>query len=424
MINPDRTQSPSIVLPSGIDFPEARTQKLENDATMLLIRQGSQQVVRIELLFNAGNYYSGDALTAHAANDLMDEGTGKHNSAELAEALDYFGAYLHLESGNDWASLTLYSLSRYLPETLPLLFEILTEPSYPEHEITTFAMQGHQRLAVNLNKTDFLARRAFLKLLYSEQHPYGRMAMPEDYATIKSQTLKDFHQKNYLNGFAGAIIAGNFSETDERHIHDSIIRAGLKCVKTEAPAVDLPGRGSTYVTREGALQCAIRIGRRLFHRSHPHFVPFQVMNTILGGYFGSRLMSNIREDKGYTYGIGSGLISHARDGYFFISTEVGAEVNQAAIREIYLEIDRLRQDLVSIPELELVKNYMIGAFQRSIDGAFSLADRHKTLLLNSLDHTHFSEYVTMVRAVDPEQVREMAGQYLQAVDLTEAIVGP
>jgi predicted Zn-dependent peptidase len=420
----NRTISPAIELPSQIGFPPAESEKLDNGSPLLLIRQGSQEVVRIELLFLAGNLYSSEALTAYAANDLMDEGSGAHSSAELAEALDYYGAYLQLESGNDWASVTLYSLSRFIADTLPYLLEILTDPAYPESEINTFASQGKQRLAVNMTKTDYLARRNFLTTLYSDQHPYGRMVTPEDYDLLRTEKLKTFHQQQYLNGFAGAIISGHFSEHDAKLIRDMINKSGLKTGQPKTGNFWYPEASSAYISKSGAIQSAIRIGRRLFNRSHPHYIPFQVMNTLLGGYFGSRLMTNIREDKGYTYGIGSGLMSNSADGYFYIATEVGAEVKDSALKEIYSEINRLQQDLVSTAELDLVKNYMTGAYQRSIDGAFALADRHKILLLNNLNISHFYEYMGKLRGVSQKGVQDMACQYLKSTDLSQVVVGP
>lgn len=420
----NRTISPAIELPSQIVFPPAESEQLDNGSPLLLIRQGSQEVVRIELLFLAGKLYSSEALTAHAANDLMDEGSGTHSSAELAEALDYYGAYLQLESGNDWASVTLYSLSRFIPETLPCLLEILTDPAYPETEITTFASQEKQRLAVNLSKTDFLARRNFLKTLYSDRHPYGRTVMPEDYDLLQRANLKSFHQQQYLNGFTGAILSGHFSDHDAALIREMLNKSGLKTGKSKTIDFAYPEASSVYISKSGAIQSAIRIGRRLFNRSHAHYIPFQVMNTLLGGYFGSRLMSNIREDKGYTYGIGSGLMSNSADGYFYIATEVGAEVKDAALKEIYSEINRLQQDLVSTDELDLVKNYMTGAFQRSIDGAFALADRYKILLLNKMDISYFNQYMGKLRAVTEKDVRDMACQYLQRTELSEVVAGP
>ena len=148
-----------------------------------------------------------------------------------------------------------------------------------------------------------------------------------------------------------------------------------------------------------------------------------MLNTILGGYFGSRLMANIREDKGYTYGIGSGLASFVNGGYFAVSTEVGADVTKQTLEEIYKEIAILRKDLVSSNELETVRNYILGHFLRSVDGPFSLADKFKGIWEFGLDYSYFDNYFAAVKTVTPKELRDLANKYLKEEDLIECVVG-
>lgn len=148
-----------------------------------------------------------------------------------------------------------------------------------------------------------------------------------------------------------------------------------------------------------------------------------VLSNILGGYFGSRLMSNIREDKGYTYGIGSGVVSHLNNGYFFIATETGAEVTEKAIDEIYFEIKRMRNEIVPIEELQLVKNYLLGRFMRSFDGPFALADRLKGVLYYDIGYEYYERFVNTIKEITPEQLQDLANSYLAQEELTEVVVG-
>jgi predicted Zn-dependent peptidase len=177
------------------------------------------------------------------------------------------------------------------------------------------------------------------------------------------------------------------------------------------------------IEKEGAVQSAIRIGRVLFNKTHPDYLGMQVLNAVLGGYFGSRLMANIREDKGYTYGIGSGLVSMFGGGYFVISTEVGVEVTNAALKEIYYEIDKLQHELVGEDELELVRNYLIGVFLRSTDGPFAIGDRLKGIVGYGLGYEYYERYVETIRTITPEQLRDLANKYLKKEDLIELVVG-
>jgi zinc protease len=134
-------------------------------------------------------------------------------------------------------------------------------------------------------------------------------------------------------------------------------------------------------------------------------------------------MTNIREEKGYTYGIGSAIASLHHSGYFFITTEVGTDVTEEALREIYLEIEKLRQDKVSETELSLVVNYMMGSFLRSVDGAFSLADNLKGLLEYGLDFNYFDRYVDIIKTIRPEEIRDLAQKYLSGESLNQLTVG-
>ncbi len=419
----DRIHPPEISIPNVIHLQSPQPYQLKNGTPVYNICEGTQEVVKIELIFAAGNAAASSSLLATATNDLMDEGSTLHSSSEIAEALDYYGAYLHSENGVDWSSISLFSLNKFVSNTLPYFQEIITQPLYPSKEIQTYKQQGKQRLSVNLTKVDYLARINFSETLFGKNHPYGRVTKPEDYDLLDTDVLKDYHEKKYKNGLKAVIVSGLANEKLIQEIINTIDKMGLKNgdLPSIAPETYVPAK--KFIEKEDAIQSAIRIGRRLFTRHHPDFIAFSVLNTILGGYFGSRLMANIREDKGYTYGIGSGLVSNNFDGYFFITTEVGADVREAAVKEIYHEINRLRAEDINNEELTLVKNYLTGAFQRSIDGPFALAEKQKMLLLNNLEINYLNEYLGKIKAITPQKLREVANQYLNDVDLCEIIVG-
>lgn len=421
----NRTEAPLLGLPERIQVQPPLTENLPGNIPFLSVQGGTQEVIRIELIFAAGHIHSFPPLLASAANDLLDEGTKHFSSAELAEKLDLYGAFFESECGADWASVTLYTLSKFLKETLPLLQEIISGPEYPMHELKTYTVQGKQRLLVSMEKVDYLARRNFISALFGENNSYGYLPLPADYDMLETGSLKDFFAQHYANGLFGVVLSGKFTSGEADLIRETILSSKLKAQGSNPVLGAFPQDGKKIrVTKEGAIQSAIRIGRKLFNRRHPDFFRFTVLNTVLGGYFGSRLMSNIREDKGYTYGIGSGLVSQKDHGYFFISTEVGSDVCTPAIGEIYSELKRLRDDLIPEEELDLVRNYLWGSFQRSIDGPFALADRHKTLLLAGLGQDYYERYLQVLKTVSPEELREVARTWLQEGDLTEVIVGP
>lgn len=420
---PDRLHAPGIAAPVDFHFPDAEKHVTLEGIPVFVIHSGTQDVVKIEFVFSAGNLSSEIPLLASAANELLDEGTANYSSAELAEALDYYGAYFQTESTPDYAGITLYSLNKFVDQTLPYVADLLLHPAYPAKEIETYSIQGKQRLAVQLNKVDVLARRAFFSTLFGEQHPYGRVLQPEHYDTITTENLKEFHIKRYKGGLKAVFVSGLPGKNTVQRILRFIDEAGFHPSELPDFSSSFPGPQRVFVPKPDAMQSAIRIGRRLFRRKHPDYFTFSVLNTILGGYFGSRLMSNIREDKGYTYGIGSGVVSQHLEGYFFIATEVGADVREAAVREIYHELKRLREEAVSEEELTLVKNYMTGAIQRSLDGPFALAEKQKMLYLNNLDSSYLNKQLSAIQAVTAGQIKYCAEKYLQERDFTEVIAG-
>jgi predicted Zn-dependent peptidase len=420
----DRITQPSIPAPENIYIPEPEIFSLQNGTPIYSINQGTQEVIKIELVFNAGIKSTMTPLLAHATNELIDEGTKTHTSAEIAEMLDNYGAYLQTEVANDSATVTLFTLGKFLNQTLPVLKEIILEPLFSVEEIQTFAAQGKQRMSINLGKVDYLARRNFLNSLYSNNHPLGIIANIEDFDNISQEMLISFYHENYLKGLQAVIIAGSFNLEQQNLIIETLNNINISKSNLDIKNnISIPEPSKKYIEKNDSVQSAIRIGKRLFNRHHEDYFEFTILNTVLGGYFGSRLMSNIREDKGYTYGIGSGLMTDKSDGYFYIATEVGTSVKKEAVKEIYHEIEHLCIKKIEENELMLVKNYLFGSFQRSIDGVFSLADRHKILLLNNLTTNHLHKYLETLKSVTPERLQSLAQKHLFEITLTEVIAG-
>lgn len=422
MIN--RTLAPELKNPAGILLTEPVEISLKNKSPLYIISAGTQDVCKIELIFDAGSSFHKHPLIASIANELIDEGTSTKKSAEIADLFDYYGAYLQTECTVDYASITLYSLNKFLEKTVALLVDVLNDPAYPDDEVDIYIQQERQRLTVNLEKVDYLSRKHFNHALY-KNHIYGYFPDVNNYNNISSSELKSFYKTNYSSGLKAVILSGKANDADIRKVTARLNELNFEQKTATASLYKLDDYTPEilHFEKPGAVQTAIRIGRRLFNRRHPDYPKLTVLNTILGGYFGSRLMTNIREDKGYTYGIGSGLASLADDGYFYISTEVGAEVCEAALKEIYIEVAQLREDMVPEQELALVKNYLYGSFQRSIDGPFAISERFKTVLLSGLNYDYFRQYLDTLKNITSNEVLEVAGKYLSPSDFAQVTVG-
>lgn len=429
MSNINRTSPPAFHEVEKINLVEAVKLELSNGIPVYMLDAGTQEVTRIEFIFRAGIRHQSHSLVSSGVNDMLDEGTHTRNAEVIAEELDFYGAFIETETQHDVASFTLFSLNKHLRSTLPIVQDIIRNASFPEHEFRIYLTNKRQKFVVDNDKVSVLARRKFNELLFGTSHPYGTKSELPDFDVLTRDALIDFHKKHYTADRCTIVVSGKLPENmlqllesffgdDWKAAADSADKADAKL---PTPVTD-PQRVHT-IEKEGAVQSAIRMGRVLFNKTHPDYLGMQVLNTVLGGYFGSRLMANIREDKGYTYGIGSGLVSMFSGGYFVISTEVGVDVTNAALKEVYYEIDKLQNELVGEDELELVRNYLIGVFLRSTDGPFAIGDRLKGILGYGLGYEYYERYVQTIRTITPEQLRDLANKYLKKEDLIELVVG-
>ncbi|MGZ3884825.1 MAG: M16 family metallopeptidase [Bacteroidia bacterium] len=422
----NRTAAPEFKTIEKVDIIKADEHKLDNGIPVFSINAGSQELTKIEFVFNAGMYYQHRTLVASTANTLLESGTSRYNSHQISESLDFYGSFLELGTGQDFSCVSLYTLNKYLKESLHFIEAIIKDSVFPQEEIDIHLTNKKQKHLINSQKVSHLSRRKFSELLFGAHHPYGVDVESRDFDTLTRKEILDFYASHYTSKNCFVVVAGNLPKDLMATLNSHFGKEQWGHATTATPAdvkIISASQQKNTVEKKDAIQSAIRIGRVLFNKTHPDYFKFQVLNTVLGGYFGSRLMANIREDKGYTYGIGSGVNSLVRAGYLSISTEVGADVTQSALTEIYKEIARLREELVSTEELETVRNYILGQFLRSVDGPFALAEKFKAVKEFDLDYSYYDAYFKAVQTVTPEELRDLANKYLQEKDLIECVAG-
>ena len=412
----------------GIDSLMPSIHQFANGISYYQINKGTQDVLKIEFLFKAGTYYQEIPFSAFSAVQLISEGTLSYTAEKIADTFDYFGAFIEKEIDRDFASLTIYCLNKHLAQLLPFVEEIIKTPQFPESEISIFKEKQKSQLTINLQKVDFIARTKFTELIFGASHPYGQKAEIEDIERIEKKHLANFHQKFFHSDNCNILISGKILPDSisllAKHFGNSKWgNTSFLISNNDSFSIAGAPQLKNFVEKEDAVQSAIRIGSVMFARQHPDFNKFKIVNTILGGYFGSRLMKNIREDKGYTYGIGSGILPLKHSGYFFISTEVGQEYTSQTLNEIYKELKRLREELIGKDELSLVKTYKIGEFMRSIDGPFAIAEMIKTMIQFDLSVDYYKEYLQTIQKITPEEIQLIANKYLQDNNLYEICVG-
>lgn len=422
MIN--RHLAPAFREVEKVELISANAIKLDNGLPVFEVNAGSQDLVRIEFIFENVGWNPNKPLQTFATNSLLQEGTSEYTSAELAEKLDYYGAFLQKEFSFDHSSVVLYSLNKHLASVLPLVKAMLSDAIFPQHELDTFCRNQKQKLSVNLEKNDFISRRLFSQTLFRETL-YGHAYEAADYDNLYREDLLAYYQAAYQPANCTIVMAGQITAETHRLLNQEFgntWNSGANPHKNEFAF--LPGPGIEHlVYKPDAIQSAIRIGQLSINRTHPDFPAFQILNTILGGYFGSRLMANIREDKGYTYGIGSALVSLQNAGYFFIASEVGSDVCGAAISEIEKEINQLKTELIEEQELHLVRNYMMGSLLGSLENAFSHADKFKNVYFFGLGYDYYDRYVQTLRNIRPEDILNLANEYLNFDKFEKVIVG-
>jgi len=425
-VDMNRTQAPEIKLIESVSLPQFQLLHLDNGVPVYVINEGEQEVVKLELMYKAGKWFEEKNLVADYTNRLLREGTTKHNAKAIADKFDYYGANINTGVGYETGGAVLYCLTRQIDYLLELLFEIFTESTFPDREFETIINNKKQKFAVEMKKNEFLANRNFVNALYGQNHPYGRITEPEHFDQMNTADLKAFFKKYYHPANLTIILSGKFNEELIKKInrHFGVKgNGGEKASENIKHNIESSAELVHHVEKADSVQSAIVLGNISINKRHPDFLKLSVLNTVFGGYFGSRLMSNIREEKGYTYGIYSSFVSYPQGGFIEIASEVGKEVREATLNEIKYEINQLRNEKIGDEELQIVKNYMSGRILRSIDGPMKFSETLKGLILYNQDVSYIQQLLKTVREVTSEELLQLANTYLDYEKMYKITVG-
>lgn len=413
----NRTIQPNITQP--VDFslrlkPYTHF-KLDNNIDVYAVEAGEQEVMMLELVFDAGNWYEEVKATAAATNFLLKNGTSQKSAYQINEHFDFYGAYLNRSCYSETATITLHTLSKNLNHLTPVIAELLSDAVFPQEELDIYKQNQKQRLEVNLKKCDFVAGRLIDEYLYGIHHPYGTYNSTVDYDNINRETLVAYYNQFYKNGSCKIFIAGKLPANYQQELNIAFGNLPLKSENTATKTIESkPAENKKYdiVNDANGVQAAVRIARNFPNKNHPDFQKTLVLNNVFGGFFGSRLMSNIREDKGYTYGIHSYLQNHIKESAWMISTECGRDVANATIDEVYKEMKILQDTLIGKDELDLVRNYMMGILLGDLDGPFQILARWKSYILNGFNENYFNNAISTIKNITAEELQVLAKKYL------------
>ena len=421
----DRKKSPVIVDAVNFDLRLKQANKfiLDNGVEVYAVNAGAEEVLQFEWVFVAGNWEEEQNLVAATTNFLLRNGTSKRSAFQINEHFEYYGSFLNRACGNEIAILTLHCLTKHVKELLPVVKELITDSVLPQQELDIYKQNMKQRLKVSLKKSDFVASRLIDVYLYGENHPYGKYSRAEDFDAIEREQLIDFYKEYYQQGKLIMFVAGKLPADIETVLNQHFGDLPNAAIGTKKITINQSEEKKFRITNDAeGMQGSIRMARPFPNRHHPDFLKVQMLNALLGGFFGSRLMSNIREDKGYTYGIHSYLQNHVHDSAWMISTEAGKDVCEATIAEVYKDMKDLREELVDDEELLLVRNYMMGGILGDLDGPFQIIARWKNIILNNLTEQYFYDSINTIKTISAEELQALAQKYLQPEDFYELVV--
>ena len=398
---------------------------LSNGIPVHFVNAGTQDVVKIDFIFEAGTWFQPANLVASLCNSMLEEGSQNYTAAGIAEKFDFYGAHIQLTVDQNQGFVNVISLGKYLPEILEVTEDLIKRSIFPDYELEVLVDKNKQKWLLENEKVRTLCQKKFTQIMFGDAHPYAINNKLEDFDRVTRDDLMQFYRTHYHSGNCHIIAAGMIDD-QVLHLLDKHFGgsdwAQNQTAKPEYEICTDPVKRH-QVEKANGIQSAIRVGKFWVPKTHPDYQALSILITILGGYFGSRLMTNIREDKGYTYGIGSFVLTLKQASYLVISTEVGNEYVEPTLAEIALEMRRLQEELVSDDELETVKNYLLGEFLRDFDGPFALASSFKAINDFGLDYSFYDEALHVLRNITSTELKALAQKYLNPEDFYTVVAG-
>jgi len=408
-----------------VEYIEPGRHLLENGVELFTLTSGDQEVVKIDFSFKAGSWYSNSKLDSSMAASMLQEGTTNRKAIEIANTFDFYGAQFSSASSYDNNYISLLSLKKYLPYLLPMVSEIIRDSSFPDEEFEILRQKRKQRAIVDAGRVGLMAQKNFLRNLFGEGHPYAPVSSPAFYDSVTREGAKS-HYRNYYCPDRMTITASGFIDNEVIQLITENFSASWgnsnKAERTNNHHLPIADK-SLFIEKRGANQNAVAIGKLFPTQNHPDFPGIKLLCTILGGYFGSRLMTNIRENKGYTYSIQASPISFLHNGVLLVFAEVKTDKTEETVNEIFIEINKLSEELITREELIPIQNYMLGRILEDFDGPFARAQTFASLKEANLDFDFYNSLIHTVKTATPEDIRALAQKYLDPESMSTIIAG-
>ncbi len=406
-------------------LPPAREWTLSNGLRVVAIHVEQAPILSVEMIWRAGRPYEAQRFLAGATNALMIEGTRHRTATELEALFEQYGTSLEAPDDYDTANLSLATIVRHAERLLPVMTEVIAEPAFSERELKRYKKRCRQQLREDMQDPDWLAYRYLSEAAFGEDNPYGYGGSKEDYDALSIPAVRDHYRRHYGAANATLRVVGQLSPAVENLLERTFgqLPAG-EAVADPDYRVSTGTPGLIQVHRPRAQQTMIRRGRRGFLVTDPDYPGLAVLETILGGYYGSRLMRNIREEKGFTYGIDSDLDTYRFDGTFGIAADVANENLEEVRLEILVEMDKLRQEPVPAHELDMVRAYLLGGLIMDLDGPLAVSSRYRSAIIKGYDADHHLQRLDdTIRSISAAELQDLAQRHLRPELDWEVVLG-
>ena len=408
-----------------IFFPPPVSVQLSNGIPLHIFSGAPNDILRIDLVFDCGRWTEKAPLIADATAVLFKSGTTALSSFQLNEKIDFFGTTIKAGAGYNTLTVSLYCMNRFLEPSLELLLTCLQSIIFPEQEVSVYQKNSLAKLRLSKEKNDYLADTAFRKTLFGDTHPYGYETTETAIQHITTEKLFGYYSTQLRTDNLIIYMAGKADAAAIKLVEKYLGNWNPGREKTEAVTYTFSSSAekNIRIPKEKSVQASVAIGKILFNKQHKDYAPFTLLNTIFGGYFSSRLMSNIREEKGLTYGIHSGLSPLKYSGSWAIYTDTNNKTLEICLREIYLELERLQNEPIPAEEIKLARNYILGKYLSRTDGPFNRMETFKSYLIEGISIATFQQYVEEIKAADAVSLQRLAQLYLSKDSMYEVIAG-
>ena len=410
----DRTLAPASFPIKNFNFRNYRKIILNGHINGLVIPDRRYPICTLEIIFRSGSWFEKNPGVSFLTGKIILEGTNSKNGEEIALAFEYMGTHIEIQTTVDNSRIRLFATQKHIDSSLALLREILFTPSFPEYEFEVIKNLKAEQIKMQLAKNNFFASTYFNQLLFGKDHPYGRYLKVKEIHERSLSEIKKFFQLEFQND-PKVILCGD--------IDDNVIEKTALLLKNvnnngqKMPHFKIrPNYDHQTIERSDSVQASLRLGTQTIQRGHPEIHKLTVANKLLGGFFGSRLMKKLREEKGLTYGVYSSLIHVQQASYWLISTEVKKDNTEHSLEIIHAIITELAQKFPSPTEVEMLKNFLKGKFLSSLNSILDIASIYTLLFVNDINIQFLTNYLKTIDTIHPRDISEMIQKYYLSPD--------